>query len=554
MKKHPDNRFRKALIGAVVSLSFSSAVFAADCSGIAEWDSTTAYVKGDQVTQNNILYSAAWWTLNQSPESYSGEWQEWIYIDECDSATTPDNQAPIAIINGPYSATVGESILMDASASYDSDGNIQTYSWSFGDGTLSSEINATHQYSSEGIYDVILEVTDNSGAVSIATTTAEISNDTSDTPPTPTTDSKVIGYFAEWGVYGRDYHVKDIVTSGSAERLSHILYAFGNVTNGVCTVGDSYAAYDKAYSAEDSVDGVADSWDTGALRGNIGQFKRLKQMYPDLKIIWSFGGWTWSGGFSEAAQNPDAFAESCYQLINDSRWAGVFDGIDIDWEYPNECGLTCDSSGFDGYRNLMASLRTRFGNQLVTSAIGAGESKLRAADYAGAAEYVDFYMLMTYDYFGAFNPQGPTAPHSPLYSYAGIPTSGFYSDNAVQVLKSLGVPSDKILLGIGFYGRGWTGVTQSTPGGTATGAAEGEFEAGINDYKVLKQSCPATGLIAGTAYAYCDNNWWSYDTPETIQTKMNYVKEQKLNGAFFWELSGDTQDGELIRAIDEGLN
>jgi len=117
----------------------------------------------------------------------------------------------------------------------------------------------------------------------------------------------------------------------------------------------------------------------------------------------------------------------------------------------------------------------------------------------------------------------------------------------------LGVPADKILLGIGFYGRGWTGVSQSEPGGWASGAAKGEYEAGINDYKILKTQCPATGTIAGTAYAYCGNNWWSYDTPATIDSKMDYVKQQGLTGAFFWELSGDTNDGELIRAIDNGL-
>lgn len=550
MKNTRMDPLRYLITGIVATLSLSSSLFAADCNGIAEWQSSLVYLGGDQVTQNDHLYRAAWWTQNQSPETHSGEWQEWQARGECDSTTPPDNQAPTAIINGPFMANVGETIPMSATASSDSDGFITSYSWSFGDGISSSEMNPAHQYTAEGRYDVTLEVTDDDGARAVVASIAIISND--DTPP-PTTDAKVIGYFAEWGIYGRDYHVKDIATSGSAERLTHILYAFGNVKNGRCTVGDSYAAYDKAYSATESVDGVADSWDTGALRGNFGQLKRLKAMYPHLKILWSFGGWTWSGGFGEAAQNPEAFAQSCYQLINDPRWTGVFDGIDIDWEYPNSCGLTCDNSGFDGYRNLMAALRARFGTQLVTSAIGAAEAKLRAADYGGAAPYVDFYMLMTYDYFGAFNPLGPTAPHSPLYSFDSIPTPGFYSDNGVQVLKSLGVPADKILLGIGFYGRGWRGVTQGAPGGSASGAAAGEYEAGINDYKILKNTCPSTGVIAGTNYAHCGTNWWSYDTPETIQTKMNYVKQQGLDGAFFWELSGDTADGELIKAIDNGL-
>jgi chitinase len=162
-------------------------------------------------------------------------------------------------------------------------------------------------------------------------------------------------------------------------------------------------------------------------------------------------------------------------------------------------------------------------------------------------------MPMTYDYFGAFAPQGPTAPHSPLNSYAGIPTQGFWSDAAIQKLKSKGVPASKMLLGIGFYGRGWTGVSQAAPGGSASGAAPGTYEAGIEDYKVLKNSCPATGTVGGTAYAKCGSNWWSYDTPSTIAGKMSYAKNQGLGGAFFWEFSGDTSNGELISAIKSNL-
>ena len=206
---------------------------------------------------------------------------------------------------------------------------------------------------------------------------------------------------------------------------------------------------------------------------------------------------------------------------------------------------------------MISALRTKFGsNFLVTSAISADGSnggKLDAADYAGGIAKLDFVMPMTYDYFGAFAPQGPTAPHSPLTSYTGIPQQGFWSDAAIQKLKSKGVPASKMLLGIGFYGRGWTGVTQAAPGGTATGAAPGTYEAGIEDYKVLKNSCPATGTVGGTAYAKCGSNWWSYDTPSTIAGKMTYVKQQGLGGAFFWEFSGDTSNGELISAIKNNL-
>ncbi|MGW6901909.1 glycoside hydrolase family 18 protein [Streptomyces sp. NBC_01727] len=365
--------------------------------------------------------------------------------------------------------------------------------------------------------------------------------------------NKVVGYFTDWGVYQRNYHVKNIETSGSADKLTHINYAFGNVTGGKCAVGDSYADYEKAYTADQSVDGVADTWDQ-PLRGSFNQLRKLKKLHPNLKVIWSFGGWTWSGGFGEAAKNPAAFAQSCYDLVEDPRWADVFDGIDIDWEYPNACGLTCDTSGRDAYGNVLAALRAKFGTgNLVTSAItadGSDGGKLDAVDYGGAAQYVDWYNPMTYDFFGAWDAQGPTAPHSPLTSYTGIPKEGYTSDAAVTKLKTLGVPASKLLLGIGFYGRGWTGVTQDAPGGTATGAAAGTYEAGIEDYKVLKGSCPATGTVAGTAYAHCGTNWWSYDTPATIATKMDYKNQQGLGGTFFWELSGDTAAGELIKAIN----
>ncbi len=104
----------------------------------------------------------------------------------------------------------------------------------------------------------------------------------------------------------------------------------------------------------------------------------------------------------------------------------MFDGIDIDWEYPpNACGLTCDTSGRDAYGNLLSALRTKFGtDNLVTSAISADGSdggKLDAVDYGGAAKYVDWYNPMTYDFFGAWDAKGPTAPALAAHLLRGHP-------------------------------------------------------------------------------------------------------------------------------------
>ncbi|MFD6181737.1 glycosyl hydrolase family 18 protein [Streptomyces goshikiensis] len=475
----------------------------------------------------------------------------------CDGGSQPGDNPPSAPGTPTASNVTETSLTLNWSAATDDKGvkNYDVYrggtklttvtGTSYGDSGLTK--GTTYNYTVTA-RDTVDQTGPSSGSLSVTTPGGTV-------PPDPGGKVK-LGYFTNWGVYQRNYHVKNLVTSGSAAKITHINYAFGNVQNGKCTIGDSYADYDKAYTADQSVDGVADTWDQ-PLRGNFNQLRKLKKQYPNLKVLWSFGGWTWSGGFGQAAQNPAAFAQSCYDLVEDPRWADVFDGIDLDWEYPNACGLSCDTSGAASLKNMMQAMRAKFGaNNLVTAAISADGSnggKLDAADYAGAAQYVDFYNVMTYDFFGAWAAQGPTAPHSPLTAYAGIPQDGFNSEAAITKLKGKGIAGSKLNLGIGFYGRGWTGVTQAAPGGTATGPAPGTYEQGIEDYKVLKTSCPSNGTIAGTAYAKCGSNWWSYDTPATVATKMAWTKQQGLRGAFFWEFSGDTAGGELASAIHTGL-
>ncbi|MBD0744901.1 glycoside hydrolase family 18 chitinase [Streptomyces sp. CBMA152] len=476
----------------------------------------------------------------------------------CDGSSTPPGDNPPSAPGTPTASNVTDtSLSLSWSAATDDKGvkNYDVYRGSTKIATVTGTTYADSGLTAGTTY--TYSVTARDSADQMGPSSGSLTVTTTGGGGTPNPGSTVkLGYFTDWGIYQRNYQVKNIVTSGSAAKLTHINYAFGNVTNGQCAIGDAYADYQKTYDASSSVDGTADTWDQ-PVAGNINQLRELKKKYPNLKVLWSFGGWTWSGGFGAAAANPAAFADSCYSLVKDPRWADVFDGIDIDWEYPNACGLSCDTSGQASLKNLLAALRAKFGSSaLVTAAVtadGSANGKMDQADYAGAAQYVDWYNVMTYDFFGAWDAKGPTAPHSPLTSYAGIPIAGFNTDAAIQKYKVKGIPAAKLNLGIGFYGRGWTGVTQDAPGGTATGPAPGTYEQGIEDYKVLKTACPTTGTIAGTAYAHCGTNWWSYDTPSTIAGKMSYVKNQGLKGAFFWEFSGDTPGGELVSAIDAGL-
>ncbi len=498
---------RRALwAGAVVAVAAAAvpmvqASAAAPCA--PAWSASTVYLKDNSVSYQNKNYVAKWWTQNEVPTA-SGEWGVWKDAGACGGSTPDPTKPPTDPTKPPTDPTKPP--------------------------------------------------------------TDPTKPPTDPTNP-PSGDKWVVGYFAEWGVYARNFHVKNLVTSGSADKTTHILYSFANTAGGRCAIGDAYASTDKAYDAATSVDGVADTWDQGALRGSFNQLLKLKKKYPHIKVLYSVGGWNWSAGFSDAAKNPQAFADSCYNLLEDPRWPGLFDGIDIDWEFPQDCGgdaNTCDNSGYNAYRDLLGAVRAKFGqNYLVTSAITADArpgGKLDKANYAeGINQHLNKVFLMTYDFFGGWAKEGPTAPHSPLTSYPGIPTAGFTSEAAVQWLRSKGVPASKIALGVPFYGRGWTGVTQEAPGGKASGPATGSWPGGdgVADYKDLKSNkCAGANIktVAGTAYALCSGgNWWGFDTPATIGAKTKWASQQGLGGVFFWEFSGDTPNGELISAIKSNL-
>lgn len=403
-------------------------------------------------------------------------------------------------------------------------------------------------------------------------------------------NKRVIGYFTQWGIYGRNYQVKNIDTSGSAAKLTHINYAFGNVRNNRCEVGvtqasdpntgvggDAYADYGKSFAAGASVSGVGDTWDQ-PLRGNWNQLKQLKAKHPNIKVLISLGGWTWSRGFSSAAQpaNRQAFVASCIDAyikgnlpVADGAGGagaalGVFDGIDIDWEYPVACGLSCGTPADNAnFTALLAEFRRQLDavrpGLLLTVAVGAGVDKIRVTDPASYHPYLDFINVMTYDFHGAWDPQ--TNHHSALFDSPADPSTGdqkFYNSNdAMEAFLSRGVPASKLNLGIGYYGRGWTGVASGNNGlyKSASGAAPGTYEAGIEDWKVLKNlNWPVyTDSVAKATWISNGSTFWSVDTPAMVTEKMGYVKTQGLGGAFFWEFSGDDAQGTLTKAISDGL-
>ena len=187
----------------------------------------------------------------------------------------------------------------------------------------------------------------------------------------------VVGYFAQWTVYRRGYLPKHVASSGAVQQLNVMNYAFAAPdANLKCASLDTFADYNKRYDASESVDGVGDTV-SQPLKGNFNQILKLKKLNPALRVLISLGGWTESYRFSDAAlpANREAFVTSCIDMFIKGNVAtgisaaGVFDGIDVDWEYPGSCGATCAFRPED--KQNFVALLAEFRRQL--DLLGAGE-------------------------------------------------------------------------------------------------------------------------------------------------------------------------------------
>jgi chitinase len=426
-------------------------------------------------------------------------------------------------------------------------------------------------------------------AVGVVLVTAAAATPASAAATRPNAGYVKVGYFTQWGIYGRAFTIKKLNDSGAAGRLTHLNYAFGNVSpDGRCYVdggpgeGDPWADYQRPVPAQESVDGVADAWGE-PLNGNFGQLRKLKAMHPDLKVLISLGGWTWSTHFSDAARTAESrrkFVASCVDLYlkgnlpnpdgsagGPGSLAGVFDGIDLDWEWPGSAGDVDTVFRPEDKRNLTA-LVAEFRRQLdglgkhcqLTAFVPANPATIDAGfEVPGVLKNLDFASVQGYDFHGAWEPVANQ--QSALRVPAGATEPEFAVDRTIDAWLARGASRDKLVLGIPYYGRGWAGVTGGRHGlfGASTGAAPATFEAGYEDYRVLKTKAGQNGfqvhrdLRAGTAWLYDGSTFWTYDDPAVLLQKALYIRSQRLRGAMVWSLDGDDDRATLTRTLHAGL-
>ena len=377
--------------------------------------------------------------------------------------------------------------------------------------------------------------------------------------------TQVIGYFTESGAAAGKYPVKNIVTSGAANLLTQLDYAFGHVADNQCQIANREVALDHEYDAASSVDGSADPPGPNQLRGTFHQLQELKHLYPNLKILMSFGGWGQSEGFTGAAA-PDHvrdFVRSCVQTFIAGHFApgidgpGIFDGIDIDWEYPVEGGV---HQGRPEDKGNFAALAAEFRRQLdalrpgylLTAALPAEEEYYKNFELEEISRYLDYISIMAYDLH--WNTEPTTNFHSALFHDPADPSEApldkRYGDYAVRGFLQARVPAKKIVFGVPFYGKGWQGVKDANHGLYQTAAAPAGTGGSFHELKDLPPEAERKYFAKAVACSILINSvFWSYDCPQALHKKMAYIRHHHLGGVMFWELSQDSANLELLRIL-----
>ncbi len=405
------------------------------------------------------------------------------------------------------------------------------------------------------------------------------------------------GFFEEWSIYYAGYNIANLQQNGVADKLTHLIYAFANVsaasgaTPGGCVIADPYADYGSQYLP--SVNGQPY---TAPLYGNFGALQQLKGLHPKLKLLISIGGASAvnTANFAQAASTQAgrrALASSCIDMFVKGNIApkitapNFFDGFNIDWEFPTAADKENFTLLIDEFRDQLDALSEKTGKRYELSFDGpAGSQNYTNIDLAAAARQVDFITIDGYNYAGSW--EDTTDHASPLFDSRQNPFYGQKLDinDTVNAYLRAGVPGRKYVMGVPLYGAGWAGVPSTNHGlyQMATGPSPVPNANGVGTCTDLSGNTPGCdplltpGLatfatlenltsngynqyfdekrIAVWLYDPTSQIFYTYDDPVTATLKMVYVDLRGLGGGFVWALKDDDKNGTMVKAMSEGLS
>ncbi|CAH2239669.1 jg12445 [Pararge aegeria aegeria] len=374
-----------------------------------------------------------------------------------------------------------------------------------------------------------------------------------------TGEKRVICYYGSWATYRNSlgkFDVSDINTS----LCTHIVYTFlGINTKGTVISLDPYLDY-------------PDNWG----KDNLRKFSTLKQQNPDVKTLMAVGGWNeGSAKYSLMAGNPTLrknFVKTALEMVQKYN----FDGLDIDWEYPNRYDSVYGPADVDNFSQLLKELREEFDkNGLLLTAAVSSIKKVASQSYdiPVISQYLDFINVMAYDMYVATDPEtGHNAPLHKSEDDDDIPIEDLNTvDGVLEYWLSQGCPPEKLVLGVPLYGHTFKLTNANENGVRAPSSGPGiagpyTATKGLIGYNELCQKFKAEtwNLLyddsAKVPYAVQGENWISFDDADSIADKVQYALQNNVTGVMAWSIETDDfrgicqdEDYPLLRSINKAL-
>ncbi|GAA0248207.1 hypothetical protein GCM10009000_075380 [Halobacterium noricense] len=338
--------------------------------------------------------------------------------------------------------------------------------------------------------------------------------------------NRVVGYYPSWA---RDYSPADV----PYDKLTHLNYAFVEPqSDGTVVTGGS---------SEDSLlSELATYDDTGT-----------------VFLLSISSGW-YSGKFSDAASTAtrrQRFAKTAVDLMLKYN----FDGLDLDWEYPDGTIRAEDPHNFtlllEACRN---ELDSRVGTWTHLTMAGSPNPNIvdDAYEVGTISNYLDHVNVMTYDYHGDWS--NVTNFNAPFDSPPEGPSAqSWNTSNHMQQWASRPIAKDKLVMGMPFYGRSFSGVSSTNDG------LFNSFSSSTSEtyYDIVQNIKPQSDYEyhwhpdaqVPWLYSAAENTFISYDNVRSISNKANYVRTNGFGGAMCWELSQDPSN-TLIEEMHTALH
>lgn len=333
-----------------------------------------------------------------------------------------------------------------------------------------------------------------------------------------------VGYYASWA---RDRSCYPYFAGNINPRnYTHLNYAFGQISGGVMIPP------------------------SGQELAEITAFTELKLINPSLKTLISVGGWAFNdpGPSQQEFHNIMATSGSRSKFINSVASylnSYNFDGIDIDYEYPTAPDRGGSPEDTMNFLQLVKEMRTTFTSKyLITIAAPASYWYLKNFAIGEMSKYVDFINIMTYDIHGTWD--ADIASLGPLVrSHTNIKEI----DLALELFLKDGVPSEKLVLGLAYYGRSFqlknplcskigcefvgpsrAGRCTNSPGTLAWFEINEIIASSGNSQPIFDSDSLSKILVFDT------DQWVAYDDEDTLLLRQEYAGKNCLLGTMIWSI------------------